>query len=552
MPTALPENRADGGWPGQARAGARPIYTRGMKSAALLACVLLCGCSSSPTQPGDGPTTVTTDHGVVLGSLTDDGRQWLGIPYATPPVGPLRFAPPEDVAPWTSPRSTITTGHECPQLNFGGTPSLVGGSDEDCLYLNVWAPRASVTNAPVFVWIYGGGFTVGSGGDRMYSGESLAAHTGAIIVTFNYRLGALGWISHPELAAEEGVATSPSPGLLDQQAALRWVHANIAAFGGNPNDVTLAGESAGAISVCAHLAAPGSRGLFSRAVVESGVCQSTALFATPAAANDQGARLAAAVGCTTPGSAVSCMRGIAPETLLAALPTREAEFGATGDSFGPTIDGAVLPMIPLDAIRAGQFANVPTILGTNVNEGDLFVYLWTVDQGTGPSAADVRASLAVLFDPSQVDQIATKYGVDSDSVTAFSHIITDGIFACSARRMARALATAGVPAYLYQFTYPYVVPAIAGVVAGHSFEIPFVFRNGFLGAPMSDADLALADQVDGYWFRFAVAGDPSGGGALPWPAYTTANDTNLVVDQAIATNVGLKKDACDFWDSITP
>jgi para-nitrobenzyl esterase len=517
---------------------------------------IACGCSSQPAAPPDGPTTVTTVEGVVQGAFTEDGRQWLGIPYAAPPVGPLRFLPPKDVTPWTTPLRTVAAGHECPQLSFAATPTLVDGSDEDCLYVNVWAPRAAVTNAPVFVWIYGGGFTLGSGGDRMYSGEALAAQTNAIIVTFNYRLGALGWISHPELAAEEGVTTSPSPGLLDQQAALRWVQRNIAAFGGDPTDVTLAGESAGAISVCAHLAAPGSRGLFQRAIVESGICQSSAEFATPAAADDQGSRLAAAVGCTTPGSVMSCLRATPPETLLAALPTREANFGATGDTFGPVVDGTVLPTIPLDAIRAGQWAAVPTILGSNVNEGDLFMYLWTVDTGAPPTSSDLRASLAVIFDSAQVDQIAAQYPVDTDPVNAFSHIITEGVFACSARRTARAIVAAGVPAYLYQFTYPYVVPAISGVVAGHSFEIPFVFRNGFLGAQMSDEELAVADQVDGYWFRFAQFGDPNGtpegGNALVWPAYDAASDQNLVIDSPVATNTGLDESACDFWDTIMP
>ena len=519
----------------------------------LLAIASLCSCSSAPpAPPPDGPTTIATDKGVVQGSVADEVREWLGIPFAAPPVGPLRFAPPEDAAPWSAPRVSNAVGSECPQLNFGATPTLVAGSSEDCLYLNVWAPRAAVTKAPVFVWIYGGGFTIGSGGDRMYNGEQLAAKTGAIIVTFNYRLGALGWISHPDLAAEEGVATSPSQGLLDQQMALKWVQKNIAAFGGDPGNVTLAGESAGAISVCAHLAAPGSKGLFAHAVVESGICQSAALFATPAIANDQGTRLATALGCTTAGSILSCLRSAPPEQVLAALPTREAEFGATGDTFGPVVDGTVLPMVPLDAIRAGQFAQVPTIMGSNLNEGDLFIYLWTVDKGTGPTSTDVRASLGVLFSQSQVDQIAARYPVDSDPSTAFSQIITDGIFACTARRTLRAISAAGVPAYLYQFTYPYVVPAIAGVVAGHSFEIPFVFRNGFLGAQMSDEELALADQVDGYWFRFARTGDPNDPSALAWPAYTQANDTNLVIDSTMSTNVGLKKDACDFWDSITP
>ena len=516
-------------------------------------CVWLSACSSSPQAPPDGPTLVTTDKGPVQGSMSDGIRVWLGIPFAAPPVGDLRFLPPQDAPAWTATKNAYNVGAECPQLNFGGsTPTLVAGSAEDCLYVNVWAPQGDVKNAPVFVWIYGGGFTIGSGGDRMYDGENIARTQNAIVVTFNYRLGALGWLSHPDLATEEGVTTSPSQGLLDQQAALKWVHRNIAAFGGDPNNVTLAGESAGAISVCAHLAAPGSSALFQHAIVESGVCFSSVLFAPPAAANDQGDRLATAVGCTTPGSILSCLRSKPPEQIIAALPTREAEFGATGDAFGPVVDGAVLPAIPLDAIRAGQFAKVPTIIGTNVNEGDLFMYLWQVDKNAPPSSTDVRASLALLFSQPQVDLIAARYPVDTNPPLAFSQIITDGVFACPARRTARAIAAAGVPAYLYQFTYPYVVPALGGVVASHSFEIPFVFRNGFLGAQMSDAELALADRVDGYWFRFATAGDPNGNQAVAWPAYTEANDTNLVIDSTIATNVGLKKDACDFWDSITP
>jgi len=517
-----------------------------MKRAALL---FFIACSSGP--PPDGPTLVTTDHGPVQGAIVDGVRVWLGIPYAAPPTGANRFLPPKPAAPWTAPIVANRPAAECPQLAFG-SPVLVQGSSEDCLFANVWAPQADVKKAPVFVWIYGGGFTIGSGGDRMYDGENIARETNAIVVTFNYRLGALGWISHPELATEEGVATSPSQGFLDQQAALAWVHDNIAAFGGDPDDVTIAGESAGGISVCAHLAAPASKPFFQRAVIESGVCFSSALFATPQTANDQGTRLATALGCTTSGSIMSCLRAAPPEQIINALPTREAEFGATGDSFGPVVDGTVIPMIPLDAIKAGQFAKVPTILGTNVNEGDLFMYLWKVDSNAPPTPADVRASLAVLFSPAQVDQIATKYGVDADAPTAFSHIITDGVFACPTRRTARAIAAAGVPAYLYQFTYPYVVPAISGVVMSHSFEIPFVFRNGFLGTALSDADLALADQVDGYWFRFAKTGDPNDPAAVAWPAYTEASDTNITLDATITTNAGLKKDACDFWDALTP
>ncbi len=516
-----------------------------MKSRFAALVVLGLACSSGP--PPDGATSITTDKGVVQGVVVDGVREWLGIPYAAPPTGANRFLPPKDVAAWSTPRSATAIGHSCAQLASGATPALSSGSDEDCLYLNVWAPEVEVNNAPVFVWIHGGGFTQGSGGEPLYRGAPVVVQSNAIVVTLNYRLGALGWLSHPELATEEGVTTSPSPGLLDQQAAMRWVQRNIAAFGGDPNNVTLAGESAGAISVCTHLVAPASKGLFSRAIMESGVCFSSALFTTPAVANDQGTRLATAVSCTT-APILDCLRAAPPEKILAALPPRLAEFGPTGDSFGPVVDGTVLPTVPETAIAAGNYVKVPLIIGSNINEGDIFVYLFG---SPAPTPTDVRGSLGVLFDVSVVDKIAAQYAVDTDAPTAFSHIITDTL-ACDARRIARVMSAGGVPAFLYQFTYPYKVAALPGVTGSHSFELPFVFRNGYLGVALSDPELALADQVDGYWFRFAATGDPNGAPALAWPAYSQTNDTNIVLDATLSTNVGLKKDACDFWDALTP
>ncbi|HSQ62053.1 MAG TPA: carboxylesterase family protein [Polyangiaceae bacterium] len=497
-------------------------------------------CSSAPS---DGPLDVTTDKGVVHGSSADGVRSFLGIPFAAPPVGPLRFLPPTDAPAWSGARQATTFGPDCPQLSNG---AMSASSSEDCLYVNVWTPAADVKNAPVFVWIYGGGFVSGSGSGLLYNGEKLVLDENAVVVTFNYRLGPLGFMSHTALAAEEGVATAPSPGLLDQQAALGWVQRNIAAFGGDAKNVTLAGESAGGISTCAQLVLPKSNGLFAHAVMESGLCLADA-FETKAAAEDQANRLATALGCTDPGTVMSCLRSKSAEEVLLALPLRKALIGLTGESYWPVVDGVVLPAVPIDAITAGQFAHVPVILGSNLNEGELFTALWG---SPPPTSTDVRGALQALFGAAAVDAIAAQYPVDSSPVQALADLITDGAFACPARRAARALAASGGTAYLYQFTYPYTVTAFPSVTTAHGFEIPFVFRNGYLGQQLTDADLAVADTVDGYWFRLAGKGDPNGDGAPQWPAYSQASDTNLVLDATVTTNSGLKKDKCDFWDTL--
>jgi len=496
---------------------------------AALVCV---ACSSGPSQPVEASLDVTTASGVVHGASADGVHSFLGIPYAAPPVGPLRFLPPKPAPSWSTPRVAATFGPDCSQLGAAG---LTTTSGEDCLYANVWTPAAPVTNAPVYVFIHGGGFVSGSGSNPLYNGANLVLEENAIVVTFNYRLGALGFFALPELAQEEGVTTAPSAGLADQQAALKWVHDNIAAFGGDPANVTIAGESAGGVSVCAHLAMPGSKGLFARAIMESGVCVKAAFY-TKAFAEDQATRLA---------TALACVRSKTPAEVLKALPGKKALVGP-GDTYFPLVDGTLLPSPPLDAIASGAWANVPTLLGSNVNEGQLFLFLWG---NPPPTATDVRDALSGLFGATTVDAIATEYGVDANPVQAFTDIITDGVFACPARRTARAISAAGASAYLYQFTYAYSLALFPGVTTAHAFELPFVFRNPF-GQQLTDADMAVSDTVDGYWFRFARTGDPNGGTAPAWPAYTQASDTNLVLDTNVSTSTGLKKAKCDFWDTV--
>jgi para-nitrobenzyl esterase len=514
----------------------------------------LAGCSSSSGNKGGsdgGPSTsgsldITTDKGVVHGASNGITRVFLGIPYAAPPTGSARFMPPADAPAWTSPRDATALGAECPQLDMTG--ALASGSSEDCLFVNVWTPLATVTNAPVFVWIHGGGFIEGSGGDTIYDGTNVVAKTNAIVVTLNYRLGPLGFLSHASFAAAEKVATSPSPGMLDQQAALKWVQRNIAAFGGDPGSVTVAGESAGGSSVCQHLAMPGSKGTFARAIIESGVCIASS-DATKATAEDQGNRLATAAGCTDSTAVLACLQSKTVQQLLTALPLRKA-FVGPGDNYSPVIDGVVLPQAPLDAIASGNFTKVPTIVGTNLNEGALFLYLWGSPL---PTSSDIRTILAEFFGMTQVAAIAQHYPVDSDPSTAFKDLVTDGIFACPARQIARGLSGAGVATYLYQFTYPFSLTLLPSITTTHSFELPFVFRNAYLGTQLGANDLAVADAIDGYWFSFVASGDPNASramGSVMWPAYTTSGDQNVVLDAPTSVGTHLKQSICDFWDTL--
>ena len=393
---------------------------------------------------------------------------------------------------------------------------------------------------------HGGAFVLGDAHDPGYDGSALAAGQGVVVVTMNYRLGPMGFLSSQALAAEEGVAVAPTAGLLDQRAALQWVQRNIAAFGGDPDNVTLFGESAGAFSTCIHLAMPGSQGLFHRAIIESGNCGGP-LYLTPAVAQAQAEQLAQAVSCTHPATELACLRGKDPTLLLTALPFRKAGIGSQGVVWGPVVDGVELPALPIDSIAAGSFAKVPVLLGTDHDEGNLFTELF----GTiGPS--DVQSVAELNFGAANAPAIVAHYTGSSypSAQASLSELITEGVFACPTRRAARAIAAAGVPVFLYQFTHPFNPGIASGLGAAHSFEIPFVWGNTWLGARPPDTDQPLIDSMQGYWGRFAAAGDPNGAGATTWPPYASDTDENLVLNLSLTTESGLDTSDCDFWDSL--
>jgi para-nitrobenzyl esterase len=507
--------------------------------------------SSSTGGPGGAASTlVQTDKGPVQGIVVGSTREFLGIPFAAPPIGPLRWKSPQPAAAWTTAIDASKVGPECAQLEeLQPTPDPA--SSEDCLTLNVWTPsKPAATPAPVMVWIFGGGFVTGNAGDPAYDGQALSEATGAVIVTVNYRLGPLGFLAHTALTAED--PSHPSSGMYgfeDQRAALAWVKTNIAAFGGDPSSVALFGESAGGISTCLHLISPLSDGLFQRTMIESGPCDTTGV--TLAAAEAQGTTLATAVGCTDASTVLTCMRAVTSDAILTALPLSPDFMADSGTTWFPIVDGLNITDQPPNLFAAGSFSKTPTLLGTNKNEGSIFFLLGGLDPTTD---AEAQALFEASY-PGQGAAIEAMYpssayggSADAAAIDAFG----DSAFVCPTRRAARALSKGGVPVYLYQFTHAVTSELGAGVGVFHSSEIPFIWGNPYLGITLDAQEKQLSTEMMDYWFQMAASGDPTGKGAFAWPAYEQATDTNIVLDLTLSTETGLKSALCDFWDGLAP
>lgn len=492
---------------------------------------------------GGDDLTVTVDTGTLHGARTGSIRHFLGIPYAAPPVGDLRWRAPQPAAPWTGTREALQVGDQCPQsLSYSG-PSNV----EDCLYLNVWTP-AGAHDLPVMVWLHGGAFIFGSGGDKYYAGDHLA-EKGVVVVTLNYRLGAFGFMALPQLDTEDpDYPTSGNYGLEDQRAALAWVQRNIAAFGGDPGNVTLFGESAGGFSTCVQYFSSRTADLFSAAISESGLCGASILENTHDTALGQGTALAQQLGCTT-GDVLACMRAVSSQTLLdataLAMPTTQTPGGpfyqpsvlANGL---PNVDGFVIEQ-PLSVATSG--GPRPLLLGTNADEGTLFhapIYAKPV-----ADEAEYRAALAVRF-PGQVDAIVAQYPVASypSANAALAAVTGDAFFVCPARRLA-ATVSAVTNVYRYSFERELEHPFLAGLGVFHSSEIPFVFGNDNYPLGSIGSGAALADTIQTAWTDFAKTTVPS----ADWPAYTGA-DPYMEFTDAPAPQQGLKTALCDFWDGL--
>jgi len=485
-----------------------------------------------------------TAEGAVHGVLGDGAYAYLGIPYAAPPVGPLRWRPPSPAACRASTLEATTFGKVCPQVAAMGA---IG--DEDCLTLNVWAPEAPpAAPQPVLVFLHGGGNHSGSGiksgaaGGFDYTGEPFVAR-GVLFVTVNYRIGALGFLALPALDDDSADKTSGNYGLLDQIQALRWIRANIAAFGGDPGAVTVMGSSAGATDIAALLAAPDAAGLFQRAILQS-IVEGGVLPARAAYEERTGAAVVAATGCAGEGAdLVACLRALPASAIASALPGKIDVFPRI---YTPIVDGHLLSASPIDAIAAGDHAHVPVLLGSNADE--------TAQQagsaGDLSDEAAYRAAIARVVGAARADAVAARYPAGASPRAAFIAATTDGLHLCPARRLVRALAGAQAePVYRYLYTHAFESdPALKAAGASHIFELPYLFA--FRGAryqPTPD-ERALSDEMLGYWTRFAATGDP--GGAVAWPELSGAADRYLRLDTTIAAGAGVRTEACDFWDAL--
>lgn len=564
----------------------------------ILACLCVCACSSSSSssagasQDGGAPDgaigsglDVMTDKGVVHGSASGGVRAFLGIPFAATTGGANRWKPPQPVTPWSTTLDATKLGPICPQIN-PSTMTYDPTSDENCLSLNVWTPDpAPAAPLPVMVWIFGGAYVFGSSGAAPYSGDELVPKGNVVVVSMNYRLGPLGFMAHSALAAQDPSHTTGNYGLLDQQAALRWVQTNIGAFGGDKSNVTLFGESAGANSACLHLLAPSSQGLFQKAIIESGLCLTALLDLTDAEA--EGDRFAAAMGCTgtDEAAALSCLTQISASDLTSgpASPPAPQPGGlfyqdpGTSLSFKPILDGVLLTGQPAALFSANKEADVPVLQGTNTDEGILFQIAALGAYTPVTTSADYIGALTRTFGAGPAAAIATQYFVASsdagapladagaapdaqstgavgfdDYNDALTQVTSDAFFVCQARRLERWFAANNQKTYLYSFNGPLTgvpIPQLVGK-AFHSSELPYVFGESYLLGSVPDAGAPLVSAMEGYWTRFATTGDPNGGSDPNWPAYTVANDTNITLDTTIATASGLENSSCNFWDNL--
>ncbi len=494
------------------------------------------------TKQPDGATAadeVTTDKGKVKGTIKTGYREFLGIPYAKPPLKDLRWKKPAPADAWATVKDATKVGPSCPQVPISGL-GVPNNYSEDCLTLNVWAPNpAPAKPAPVMVWIHGGGFTVGGSALATYNGAKIASKTGTVLVSINYRLGPLGFLALPSLGEGSG-----NFGILDQQAALAWVQKNIAAFGGDPKKVTIFGESAGSVSVGVHQASPGSKGLFHRAVMESGGLGET--LTTKAKAETQGKQLVTKLKCDTAKDLMTCMRGAKADDVIKALPLKKGFFFGAGASWGPVVDGKVLPDQPMKVVKDGKGNKVPLIIGTNKDEGTLFLFLAGLMSMT---SAQYTTSVTALFTIKAAD-VLKEYPVSAytSASLAFADLLGDLAFVCPTRRTARALTAAGGTAYVYHFTVKPTFSLLPWLGAYHAAEIGFVFGNA---TKFSKEEQALSGKMMGFWTTFAQSGDPNDPkSSTLWPKYDKTGDAHQVLGLKLSTGKNLKQKKCDFWDKM--
>jgi para-nitrobenzyl esterase len=533
------------------------MRTRHSRLVALVVLMVVIGLSAVEAQnDASAIPKVKTSLGAVEGMRHDGADVFYGIAYALPPTGERRLAAPVPAASWTEPLRATIPPSACPQL-ASPDPAGLASSNEDCLYLNVWRPTpasgAALRTRPVMVWIHGGGFVEGYGAAKQYDATRLALSADAVVVTVNYRVGALGFLAISDLDDADARHVSGNYGLLDLQMALRWVAKEIAGFGGDPGNVTVMGESAGANAVLGLLASPASEGLFQRAIVQSATDGAHTL-PLKQAERERYANALQEIGCGT-ANTVACLRAARSDAFLrvTARPTMVQ-------------DGLVLPLDPFEAFRLGRFMKVPVLIGTNAKENYLFTARVESDALKRTMVpADIPGLLKSSFGD-KAGMVALQYRPEA-YVTASALIgsaLTDRRFACMANLARNALA-AEVPVYGYELDIADPVqqqPLVPGSdlpnLSYHTTDLGYVFNNDNDAHALTGRNAALSKMMVGYWAAFAAGGEPNaseananGGGAarVPWWRFTKDGHAILSISDAPAMRSDFADEhKCAFWE----
>ncbi|MEK7376099.1 MAG: carboxylesterase/lipase family protein [Candidatus Margulisiibacteriota bacterium] len=509
-----------------------------MKKLLLIVLSALLLCSVLPAAD-----VVNIDSGPIIGTDADGLRIYLGIPYAAPPIGPLRWRPPQAVQAWTGVKECAAYGSSCPQPES----IKIGITSEDCLYLNVWTPaKTDGDKLPVMVWIHGGGWSLGSGSMPMFNGAKLAKK-GVVFVNFNYRLGPFGFFVHPQLCKESPYGVSGNYGLMDQIAALKWVKNNISAFGGDSENITIFGESSGSMSVSLHMISPLSTGLFNRGISQSGAPYGLGYIFPQADGQMQkaiieGQKLTAVLGCDKAADPIAALRSVSSEAIIAAYPFDLTPF-SPGMKFAPVIDGYVIPDDPEKMYMQGKNLDVPLIIGSNSDEGTAFYQTMTV--------SEYRNWIALQFGK-HVDEVFAMFPAktDADVRSAFNRLSSVMIFSEPSRFAARSREGKTSRTFFYHFTR--VSPTELGKAMGatHGTDLLYVFGNTDKSFGFTGTDARLSQNMMDYWVNFAKTGDPNSSGLPLWPVYSRTGDENIEFGDQIRVNKNLLKKECDLIRSI--
>jgi para-nitrobenzyl esterase len=514
----------------------------------LIGCIA-CSPESTPSEVETPSSSVQTgleiniQSGPIQGTIIENTRVFYGIPYAEDASGTNRFKRPIPVAPWTAMHDATQPAPACAQPILGA-PTKMETIEENCLHLDVWAPQDIPEQPlPVMVWLHGGGF--GYGKTENYPGHVLVQND-VIVIMASYRLGPLGFLTYPSTDSEDGFTGNAA--IHDQRLALEWVRDNAAVFGGDPNNVTLFGQSAGATSICQHIVSNESSGLFHKAIMQSGACES--LVMTYDDSLVQGEAAARAVGCDTATNVIECLQNVSAEELVLARPTQEdVDAGLRRFTWGPVSGSAPLADWPPSMLESGNFNKVPVLLGTNKDDGIFFAFvrgLIGLDEDEYPDAIIGESS------EEEAEQVAELYPIQNPAqpAMAIANLLGDKLFNCPMGVDARSIDAHGVDVYRYYFTQPIESGFLASYGTAHGAEMPFIF-----GAAVEDSyflgenDAELSEKIIGYWTRFARTGNPNTAESFAWESFKSDTQSYLTLENDMRIQTDLRKDYCSFWDN---